>query len=33
MVVFDPARANLVLERIELDTFVSALESWSAAHA
>lgn len=33
MVVFDPGRANLVLERIELEAFVTALEAWSSAQA
>jgi CheY-like chemotaxis protein len=32
MLVFDPQRANVVLERMELNAFVEALEAWSYAH-
>jgi hypothetical protein len=30
MLVFDPQQGNVVLERLELDAFVHALEEWSA---
>lgn len=30
LLVFDPQRANVVLERLELDAFVHALEAWSS---
>jgi CheY-like chemotaxis protein len=30
LLVFDPQRANVVLERLELEAFVHALESWSS---
>lgn len=33
MLVFDPDRANLVMERRELASFVVELEAWCAAHA
>lgn len=33
VLVFDPQRANVVLERLELDAFVHALEEWSSIQA
>jgi len=30
MVIFDPERANVVLERLELDAFVAAFQAWSS---
>jgi CheY-like chemotaxis protein len=33
LLVFDPQRGNVVLERIELEAFVHALEEWSAVQA
>jgi len=32
VLVFDPQRGNVVLERLELDAFVDALEAWSSIH-
>jgi len=32
LLVFDPQRANVVMERLELDAFVGALDAWSAVH-